>query len=440
MRYIILIFLVLINNYGSAQCVLNTSSNDCNSCDVTYTTNQTTISVINGKNYCIPFEKTITVDDLVLNSGKLIVCGKLDIKSSIDTKRSGTAEIIINNGELNIGTSSSNVNFKLGSSKGITIIGGSSYIYGDISINSGGYISLSSASSVMKIYGNLTLATSTLSLMNRGSFYLFQRNGSGGVLDNNSAPNTICLENSYNEIHTYKNTISDAIQFKGTSGIAIIKTINTNLFWNNLISTGASNVYLCYNNISNPGSTGLLVSNINSNCSTPLPLEFLDINYNITSKTLTWITADEKNVEKFVVYVSENTSFKPFCEVTAYNKTSSKYSININEPDISYIYVEAIDFDGNVSVSRTIYIEKYLESKIYPNYDISKHGLNIYMESFDTNTMCYITDIHGKIVYSKKIDENESYIDQTEFISLPKSIYFVELITDSNVYIYKIEL
>jgi hypothetical protein len=62
------------------------------------------------------------------------------------------------------------------------------------------------------------------------------------------------------------------------------------------------------------------------------------------------------------------------------------------------------------------------------------------MESFDPNTMCYITDIHGKIVYSKKIDENESYIVQTEFISLPKSIYFVELITDSNVYIYKIEL
>ena len=164
-----------------------------------------------------------------------------------------------------------------------------------------------------------------------------------------------------------------------------------------------------------------------------LPLDFISFevqnqgNYNL----LTWVTADEVNVEK--MNIQHSTDGKQFTDIdvafpgNSLNRSSHNYTYtHAYLSKSNYYRIRAVDFDGTETLSKIVFIknaQKNLVFDIYPNpahdfLDLSGIGAAMGVES-------KIFDQTGLL----KIKSNESRIPIGD---LPSGIYFIHCLTNGE--------
>ncbi len=164
-----------------------------------------------------------------------------------------------------------------------------------------------------------------------------------------------------------------------------------------------------------------------------LPLDFISFevqnqpNYNL----LTWVTADEVNVEQMII--QHSTDGKQFTDIgisfptNSLNRSSHSYTYtHAYVSKSNYYRIRAVDFNGTETLSKIVFIknaQKNTAFNIYPNpahdfLDLSDIGAAMGVES-------KIFDQTGLL----KIKSNETRIPIGD---LPSGIYFIHCLTNGE--------
>lgn len=168
------------------------------------------------------------------------------------------------------------------------------------------------------------------------------------------------------------------------------------------------------------------------NCAA-LPLDF--ISFEVQSQTnanlLTWVTADEVNVEKMII--QHSTDGKQFTDIgvsfptNSLNRSSHSYTYNHAYVSKSNYYrIRAVDFDGAETLSKIVFIknaQKNLAFDIYPNP--AHDFLDLTANGFDMDVESRIFDQTGQL----KIKSNATRIPLGD---LPPGIYFIHCLTNGE--------
>ncbi|MBI3520934.1 MAG: hypothetical protein HY062_16465, partial [Bacteroidetes bacterium] len=157
------------------------------------------------------------------------------------------------------------------------------------------------------------------------------------------------------------------------------------------------------------GSTcGMIMDNIVVTLSSPLPIELLYFNANVSdnnSVLTNWETASELNNDFFTVEKSQNSLDWEVAAVIKSAGTSTqslKYSFSDHTPykGISYYRLKQTDKDGKFKYTpiQSVSLKESVAAALYPNPSIT-HVLNIEAEdTFPYNVILYNT--MGEIIYS----------------------------------------
>jgi hypothetical protein len=401
---ITILVMTISNIFAQCPTPIGSTTTNCNSCNNIYNTNQTTISIVKNEINCIPFGTNITVNNLSLVSGKLIVCGTLTILDRISTNNVNENEIVIQStGVLNIGTSNKTVDYSLDNNEGITNLGVVNS-YSITIINDNGYIN---NSGVFNIYGSLKVTSNTLAIVNKKEFYVNQHDISDGTFENTISHSTICVDNNtLFQANNYKNTVGEAIYYPSTVGIAKIKIVNElNLLGGKFIkTTNSDNINVCFSKAINYGSLNTRSSNINpiSGCNIALPLTILEFYYE--DNYINWIVTDVVNVDYFEIQKSfDGINFFNIGNKSILNLVNEYRYYDYNN-SLTYYRLKTVDFD-----------EKFEYSNIITN-NINDNDNTPY-----TIIENILYDIEGEIYNVDDIN------------NLPSGLYILKIITSESI-------
>jgi Secretion system C-terminal sorting domain len=179
----------------------------------------------------------------------------------------------------------------------------------------------------------------------------------------------------------------------------------------------------------------------------PIELQSFTAQKNTNSNKLTWITATEKNVNRFEVERSFN-GVNEWIKIGTVKATGNsdidrQYTYNDEAPStISYYRLRSIDNDGKEDVSKVINvsrgINKFQIASITPNP--TKDNATIRIESpKDEEVLLTLSDLSGRIVLTQKqfTTEGESSIN-INMASLSNGLYFLTLKNSEQVLVSKL--
>ena len=173
----------------------------------------------------------------------------------------------------------------------------------------------------------------------------------------------------------------------------------------------------------------------------PLPIELLSFDVIEENKqaVLQWTTASETNNDNFEIQHSINTiDWQIIANIDGMGTSTvvHKYQYIDRKPNLAknYYRLRQVDFDGEYSYSpiRVIDFSEYSDIEIYPNPANS----TINISGIDKNSTIEVLDINSRI-----IDLDISYQNNKAVINidkLPTSIYFIKIITNDKVEVFKI--
>ena len=160
---------------------------------------------------------------------------------------------------------------------------------------------------------------------------------------------------------------------------------------------------------------------------------------------ISWTTTNEVNTNYFEVERSEDAvNFTTIGQVSA--SRSEEITHNYSLPDylssvhssILYYRLKMVDIDGKYSYGKVVAInldQSDTKISIYPNPASDYAVLKLYSEK-QTTAMMRLMDDAGKQIVVKTINvsrgNNNIVLDQ--MVSLPKGVYFVQVIMNNNLY------
>lgn len=425
----IILFIVSLTMFNSvySQCTdpTGSSTTTCSSCSTSYTTNQSSVTVSGGNIYCVASGNTVNIADLTMTNGKLVVCGTVNITSTLNFSHSSNAEIVVQTGGvLNIGTSSKTISFSLGSNtEGITVLGKMS-AYSDITIDFNGFLDIYRSKAKVYIYGNLTINSNINALVNRGSLYVYQRSGSGGIIRNNNAGSTACLvDTSYIQSYNIENAVGQWLKYNGSGSVNarvnVINDINLNSTY--LVnSTNNTKVYVCYGSLSviNTGGVNVPLGNINTYCTNPLPLDILSFTYN--NGYLKWQVSNVVNVDLFEIEKSyDGINFEKINSLK-YITNNFKYQVYDKDNEVCYYRLKIVDNDLKFEYS------KIITNKVSLDKDISIIFTNeSLIVKADNVKSVKVYDVTSKLLYSGGLEPIP--------IENLKGMILIKIETESNI-------
>lgn len=170
--------------------------------------------------------------------------------------------------------------------------------------------------------------------------------------------------------------------------------------------------------------------------SAALPLTLTDINVTVSgnTRTITWNTANEINVNHFIVERStDGINFYSIQTVNAKNGNGESYSVSDAEPlntGVVYYRLKMVDKDGSYTLSKIVTAKISMKNsvRIYPN-PVGDGNVQIILESATSGATVKVIAMDGKIAISK-----EGLSGQTlslNMASLPKGTYTV-IVSDKN--------
>ncbi len=173
----------------------------------------------------------------------------------------------------------------------------------------------------------------------------------------------------------------------------------------------------------------------------PLPIELISFEAlnNNSSVDLFWKTASETNNDFFEIQHSTNTNNWENIGRIQGNGTTNKihsYSFTHKYPNngINYYRLKQTDFDGKFSFSQIKYVNigDNKQIKIYPN---PSNGL-IYINNISIDSKIELLDMNSRLInISIQHDENKASLNLD---GLPKSIYFIRIISNNKSQVYRI--
>lgn len=158
---------------------------------------------------------------------------------------------------------------------------------------------------------------------------------------------------------------------------------------------------------------------------------------------LNWVTASEKNVDRFEVIVSTNgKQFKHAGTVYATGNTSSitRYAFTdnnafqYNNSSTLYYRLRIIDKDGSVAVSETLILtdeHSGAKAEVFPNPYSPATRIHVVSDS-ETSAHVIITSIHGNVIADQvtNVVTGSNLIIPAELENAPQGIYFVSVEVD----------
>jgi hypothetical protein len=181
----------------------------------------------------------------------------------------------------------------------------------------------------------------------------------------------------------------------------------------------------------------VLLDNISVSFS-PLPVELTSFTakYEDAKINLFWKTESEKNLYKFIVEQSnDGKKFDVIKELksngNAISSNNYKYSSSIYDYGINYYRLKMLDIDGHFNYSKIISIvvdSRLNDFSLYPN-PVS-NGIVFIKTNFE-NTNVKIYDLKGILNYDSDILNTLSFT-KLDISSLPKGIYFVEILVENQ--------
>ena len=180
----------------------------------------------------------------------------------------------------------------------------------------------------------------------------------------------------------------------------------------------------------------------NQNSIEILPITLIDFNATLNDDDaveLTWETSSEINNEYFTIERSVNANDWEEIHQQAGAGNSSdirNYQAIDYHPlkGTSYYRLKQTDFDGESTYSHIVpinYINSYFS--IYPNP--AEGYVTIQLDDIPNNVVVQVKDVLGKTLLEQKANSASTLIDVS---SLPKGIYYVELVNDSYKYAKKL--
>ncbi|OAQ38323.1 hypothetical protein A5893_16175 [Pedobacter psychrophilus] len=179
---------------------------------------------------------------------------------------------------------------------------------------------------------------------------------------------------------------------------------------------------------------------LQKNTVTPIKLVSFDGALQNAAVQLNWSSAEEKNVNKFVLYRSaDGINFNQITEVAAKGNSSELIRYNYTDKDFDtfastvYYKLKSIDMDGSISSEKIIAIKlPAQQSKIsfYPN-PVSSY-MTISLEAEDQfNGEVKVYNLSGKLEFSKKVDLKQGFNNIPIFLqNLNTGEYIIQLKTD----------
>lgn len=147
-----------------------------------------------------------------------------------------------------------------------------------------------------------------------------------------------------------------------------------------------------------------------------LPVDFINAQAEWSNKDalITWQTANEQNNSHFEVeYSKDNKEFIAVGKVESQNPNSQSvlnYSFShlnaySNANKVTYYRIKQVDFDGTISYSRSVVLEKNtsLEILVYPNPNNGDFDVQV----GSSNGVVSIFDIYGRKVYLNQFTSNK---------------------------------
>lgn len=179
----------------------------------------------------------------------------------------------------------------------------------------------------------------------------------------------------------------------------------------------------------------------NQNSIEILPITLIDFNATLNDDAveLTWETSSEINNEYFTIERSANANDweEIHRQSGAGNSSDIRYYQAIDYHPLkgtSYYRLKQTDFDGESTYSHIVpvnYSNSYFS--IYPNP--ADGYVTIQLDDIPNNVVVQVKDVLGKTLLEQKANSTSTLIDVS---SLPKGIYYVELVNDSYKYAKKL--
>jgi len=172
-----------------------------------------------------------------------------------------------------------------------------------------------------------------------------------------------------------------------------------------------------------------------SSGTTPLPIELSMLYGNCSDEgniSINWQTASEKDNDYFTLFRSYNGKDFEYIS-TISGAGDSKSIINYNYNDIVnnyglvYYRLMQTDYDGTTSLSKIIAVQTCGENS---SFVIFEKNIEVIFEDINTTNQVMITDLNGKILYSKTFSNVETALIPIEYA---QGIYIISNITPSQI-------
>jgi endonuclease I len=178
-----------------------------------------------------------------------------------------------------------------------------------------------------------------------------------------------------------------------------------------------------------------------------LPVELLAFEGKLNSNNraeLTWTTLSERNNKGWTIERSANGfDFKEITFIDGAGDSETRREYNFFDPEelraTRYYRLRQVDFDGKVSFSNTISIDRTLTvlgMKVFPNPATDIVNIESLSQNLtDGDVTVTVTDILGRVVIQKNmaVQQGQTLIDSLDISALPSATYFISLQNGSRV-------
>lgn len=180
-----------------------------------------------------------------------------------------------------------------------------------------------------------------------------------------------------------------------------------------------------------------IVLTANPGC--PLPLGLISFSGEYTestnTNTLNWVTAEESNVNYYLVEKSTNgKDYSLLSHTRALGNTATKtsYTAYDTEPadGLNYYRLSHVDINGEQNIIAHTVVTKQSKTQFFKAYPNPNNGmLNIRLNNFSVETVsAELIDIFGKTVWSSNIElENGGVLKQLDLSTFDNGVYFVKI-------------
>ncbi|MDA3911633.1 MAG: hypothetical protein PF448_09775 [Bacteroidales bacterium] len=152
----------------------------------------------------------------------------------------------------------------------------------------------------------------------------------------------------------------------------------------------------------------------------PLPVELVDFSaFTLQNKViLNWVTASEKNNEKFILQRSSNgVDFENIAEIKGHGDSyeTIQYQYTDEKPlqGISYYRLKQVDFDGTLSLTYPVSVEVEVDELSKPSFDLwmSTQFLNVSFINNVDGASVRVVDMTGRTMIKENIYPGISHVE-----------------------------